>query len=148
MQAKHSLDKLFETLLTDLLKKKPADPLQFIIDSLSMGPEHAAQARWQCVWSPAQLVEVASLPTGTMQTVTVFQQLAGCKCDHAAAVVIGGNNHAARSPSASTFPDMYCGAPQDAETGLPQHRKEKLLKVFKIIDKVTAHCELWHRLAG
>jgi hypothetical protein len=27
---------------------------------------------------------------------------------------------------------------QDAETGLPQHRKEKLLQVFKIIDKVRA----------
>jgi hypothetical protein len=33
--------------------------------------------------------------------------------------------------------DFWCS--QDEETGLPQHRKEKLLKVFKIIDKVTAH---------
>lgn len=42
-QAKHSLDKLLGGLLTDLLREKPADPLQFIIDSLSLGPEHAAQ---------------------------------------------------------------------------------------------------------
>jgi hypothetical protein len=26
---------------------------------------------------------------------------------------------------------------QDPETGLPQHRKEKLLRVFKIIDEVS-----------
>lgn len=43
LQAKHSLDKLFETLLLEVLKEKPADPLQYIIDSLSLGPEHAAQ---------------------------------------------------------------------------------------------------------
>lgn len=49
-QAKHSLDKLFEGLLVDVLREKPADPLQFIIDSLSLGPEHAAQASHQpCV---------------------------------------------------------------------------------------------------
>lgn len=44
LQAKHSLDKLFTDLLADVLRQKPADPLQFIIDSLSLGPEHAAQA--------------------------------------------------------------------------------------------------------
>jgi hypothetical protein len=31
---------------------------------------------------------------------------------------------------------------QDPETGLPQHRKEKLLQVFKVIDKVSMGCEV------
>jgi hypothetical protein len=51
-QAKHSLDKLFEQLLVDVLREKPVDPLQFIIDSLSLGVEHAAQASDQ----PASLM--------------------------------------------------------------------------------------------
>lgn len=63
---KHSLDQLFAGLLKDVLTSKPADPLQYIIDSLSLGPDLATQ---------------------------------------------------------------------DADTGLPHHRKEKLLQVFKIIDK-------------
>jgi hypothetical protein len=44
LQQKHSLDKLFEGLLLGVLREKPSDPLQFIIDTLSLGPEHAAQA--------------------------------------------------------------------------------------------------------
>jgi hypothetical protein len=40
----HSLDKMFEDLLMGVLREKPSDPLQFIIDTLSLGPEHAAQA--------------------------------------------------------------------------------------------------------
>lgn len=44
-QAKHSLDKLFEGLLVNVLRDKPADPLQYIIDSLSLGQDQATQAR-------------------------------------------------------------------------------------------------------
>jgi hypothetical protein len=76
MQAKHSLDKLFEALLMDLLKEKPADPLQFIIDSLSMGPEHAAQASAFGPCSTTGSV-VELLLTSIMPTVTVCQALAG-----------------------------------------------------------------------
>jgi hypothetical protein len=42
-QVKHSLDKLLGGLMTDILKQKPADPLQFIIDTLTLSPEQAAQ---------------------------------------------------------------------------------------------------------
>lgn len=48
LQQKHSLDKLFEGLLMGVLREKPSDPLQFIIDTLSLGPENAAQVRGRC----------------------------------------------------------------------------------------------------
>lgn len=44
-QVKHSLDQLFAGLLRDVLTSKPAEPLQYIIDSLSLGPDLAAQVR-------------------------------------------------------------------------------------------------------
>jgi len=44
-QVKHSLDQLFAGLLKDVLTSKPADPLQYIIDSLSLGPDLATQVR-------------------------------------------------------------------------------------------------------
>eukprot|EP00879_Flechtneria_rotunda_P007847 GHRR01008223.1.p1 GENE.GHRR01008223.1~~GHRR01008223.1.p1 ORF type:complete len:164 (+),score=42.34 GHRR01008223.1:222-713(+) len=62
----HQLDKLLCSLLAGILKQKPQDCLQFIIDSITLGPEQAQQ---------------------------------------------------------------------DSETGLPVHRQEKLMQVFKIIDK-------------
>jgi hypothetical protein len=43
VQEKHCLGELFGSLLLSVLKDKPADPLQFIIDTLSLGPELAAQ---------------------------------------------------------------------------------------------------------
>lgn len=42
-QVKHQLDRLFGDLLGDILRQKPHDPLQFIIDSVVLGPQHAAQ---------------------------------------------------------------------------------------------------------
>ncbi|WIA09033.1 hypothetical protein OEZ85_008447 [Tetradesmus obliquus] len=39
----HQLDKLLGGLMSDILKHKPQDPLQFIIDSITLGPEHAMQ---------------------------------------------------------------------------------------------------------
>eukprot|EP00775_Hariotina_reticulata_P013723 gene13723-13845_t len=64
--AEHQLDRLFSGLLSELLMHKPPDPLQYIIDNLTLGADQAVQ---------------------------------------------------------------------DDETGLPLHRKDKLAKVFKIIDK-------------
>ncbi|KAF6266705.1 hypothetical protein COO60DRAFT_10015 [Scenedesmus sp. NREL 46B-D3] len=62
----HQLDKLLGGLMSDMLKHKPQDPLQFIIDSITLGSKNAIQ---------------------------------------------------------------------DPETGLPLHRREQLVQVFKIIDK-------------
>jgi hypothetical protein len=39
----HQLDKLLGGLMSDILKHKPQDPLQFIIDSITLGPDHAMQ---------------------------------------------------------------------------------------------------------
>lgn len=43
LQIQHQLDKLLGGLMSDILKYKPQDPLQFIIDSITLGPEHAMQ---------------------------------------------------------------------------------------------------------
>jgi hypothetical protein len=43
LQMQHQLDKLLGGLMSDILKHKPQDPLQFIIDSITLGPEHAMQ---------------------------------------------------------------------------------------------------------
>jgi hypothetical protein len=45
LQVQHQLDKLLGGLMSDILQHKPQDPLQFIIDSLTLGPEHAMQVR-------------------------------------------------------------------------------------------------------
>jgi hypothetical protein len=138
MQAKHSLEKLFESLLTDLLKEKPPDPLQFIIDSLSMGPEHAAQASWQCTWS-LQHHWLSGRTHADKHGVIVCQPLAGCKIQATQQLLRGGLPPCCMPALCKHIPSLGFWCPQDAESGLPQHRKEKLLKVFKIIDKVTAY---------
>lgn len=43
--ARHKLDALFSDLLAALLKQKPRDPLQYVIDALALGPQHAQQVR-------------------------------------------------------------------------------------------------------
>jgi hypothetical protein len=43
LQMQHQLDKLLGGLMSDILKHKPQDPLQYIIDSITLGPEHAMQ---------------------------------------------------------------------------------------------------------
>jgi hypothetical protein len=48
VQARHSLDKLFSGLMLQLLMQKPADPLQFVIDTLSLSPQEAAQVPHGC----------------------------------------------------------------------------------------------------
>lgn len=115
-QAQHQLDKLFGGLLTELLKQRPADPLTFMIDTLALGPEHAAQV--------------------CRSSTTVC-----CWCSSRACT--GGRAHPHTYSSQDRPADTHTNAcaahaafAQDPETGLPQHRKEQLLLVFKIIEKV------------
>lgn len=42
-QVEHQLDKLLGGLMTDILKHKPQDPIQFIIDTITLGAELAMQ---------------------------------------------------------------------------------------------------------
>ncbi len=42
-QAKHRLDALMGTLLEGLLRQQPRDPLQYMIDTLTLGSEAAQQ---------------------------------------------------------------------------------------------------------
>ena len=43
LQEKHNINALFNGLLQELLKQKPKDPIQFMIDTITIGPEEAVQ---------------------------------------------------------------------------------------------------------
>ena len=51
MQEKHGIGPLFNGLVLDMARHMPADPVQFMIDSLTMGPEMAMQVRMRA-WHP------------------------------------------------------------------------------------------------
>jgi hypothetical protein len=42
-QEKHNINNLFNGLLQDLLKQQPRDPVQFMIDAITLGPDEAVQ---------------------------------------------------------------------------------------------------------
>ena len=44
-QEEHRVGQLFSGLMMDITRQMPADPIQFMIDSLTLGPEQAVQVR-------------------------------------------------------------------------------------------------------
>lgn len=158
---KHDLEKLFNDLLTHLIVQKPLDPVQFVIDTVLYNADYAKQVRWQmCTCVPCRmgappmrmgprpcaaakaLHGTASGAIGGMCAGSArVRSVHGARGDLPMGVKHGLGARACRvlHPSGNRMspPSRVHAAWQDPNTGLPEHRKAKLLDVFRVMDKVS-----------
>jgi hypothetical protein len=131
---RHGVGPLLNGLVLALAKAAPPDPLQFLIDSLTLGHEGAEQAsmrrrrrRQRTLNTGGRRAARAVRQQGWMgRPSSVAGPLAGWRgAEHSA------GHRAARRATAHP----PCPPNQNPETGLPRHRQAKLEKVFRVIDR-------------